>query len=59
MYLVKLDVIKEQDKLWVSVRRVCEALGVNADGQRLKLKYKPWACTEIKSVHDISSLNRP
>lgn len=50
----ELDVIKEGETLWVSVRRVCEALGLNVDGQRVKLKDKEWACTEIISVHDIS-----
>jgi hypothetical protein len=42
-----LDVIKEGDKLWVSVRRVCEALGIHNHGQQEKLKEKPWATVQM------------
>jgi hypothetical protein len=39
----ELDVAREGDVLWVSVRRVCDALGVAANMQIAKLKGKPWA----------------
>jgi hypothetical protein len=38
-----LDVIKDGEKLWVSVTRVSEALGIDPKNQREKLKDKPWA----------------
>lgn len=37
-------------KVWISVRHVCDALGIDPDGQRVKLSTKEWACTEIISV---------
>jgi hypothetical protein len=36
-----------QGKVWVSVRRVCEALEIDSDTQRVKLKGKPWAVTGL------------
>jgi hypothetical protein len=50
----ELDVIKQGDKLWVSVRRVCEALGIRNHGQQEKLKEKPWACVQMICTHDAS-----
>ena len=41
-----------KEKVWVVVRRVCEALGVDESGQRQKLAEKAWACTELISAHD-------
>jgi hypothetical protein len=45
-----LDVVPDGARLWVSVRRVCEALGVDTGGQLAKLKPKPWACMEFISM---------
>lgn len=45
-----LDVVPDGARLWVSVRRVCEALGVDTGGQLAKLKTKPWACVEFISM---------
>lgn len=53
-----LDVVKDGKTLWVSVRRVCEALEINQDGQRVKLKEKTWARTEIISVPDARGHNQ-
>lgn len=45
-----LDVMRDGDTLWVSARRVCEALGIDPDTQRKKLKEKPWAVTALKAA---------
>lgn len=37
-----LDVARDNGDLWVSIRRVCEALGIDFSGQLQKLKKKPW-----------------
>ena len=50
----ELDVIKEQDKLWISVRRVCEALGLDKATQMRKLKEKEWACVVMMTTHDVT-----
>jgi hypothetical protein len=48
-----LEAIQQPDgTVWVSVRRVCEVLGLNPDGQRTKLGAKQWARTEIIYVRD-------
>lgn len=41
-----LDVLPDGERLWVSVRRVCDALGVLPHGQIEKLRAKPWATTQ-------------
>lgn len=38
-----LDVARDNGDLWVSIRRVCEALGIAVQGQLTKLRGKPWA----------------
>jgi len=48
-----LDVVKSEGKLWVSVRRVCEGLGLNYSRQWKKLKDKinyPWAVVALKET---------
>lgn len=49
-----VDAVQHNGAIWVPVRRVCETLGLNPDGQRVKLAEKPWACTEMIYVHDLS-----
>lgn len=39
--------------VWVSVRRVCEHLGIDPWNQQLKLKEQPWARTVIITVPDV------
>lgn len=39
----ELDVLHKDGRVWVSVRRVCEALGMASNNQVEKLKNKPWA----------------
>jgi hypothetical protein len=46
-----LDVVKDDGgKVWVGVRRVCDVLGLDVEGQRKKLKSKAWAGAEMISV---------
>jgi hypothetical protein len=54
-----LVVVEHNGRGWVSVRRACDALGINADGQRVKLKAQPWATTEMISVIDPAGMPRP
>lgn len=47
----QLDVVKDGGRLWVSLRRVCDALGIDTDSQRKKLAEKAWAtCTVLSTV---------
>lgn len=41
-----LEAISQGNQIWVSIRRICEALGVDNMGQQVKLKKKPWATIE-------------
>lgn len=43
----ELDVVRDADRVWISVRRVCEALGVSLQGQLGKLRDKPWASIKL------------
>jgi hypothetical protein len=38
------------EQVWVVVKRVCEALGLDETGQRRKLADKAWAVAELKSA---------
>lgn len=42
-----IDACRDGDTIWVVVRRVSEALGVQAHGQAARLKNKPWAVTQM------------
>lgn len=48
----ELEAIHRDERVWVSVRRCCESLGIDVEGQRKKLKEKSWARTELMSVRD-------
>ena len=43
----ELDVSRRDDDVFVSVRRVCECLGIAFDAQRVKLRDKVWARSTI------------
>lgn len=47
-----VEALQHEGSVWVVVRRVCDALGLNADNQRVKLAAKPWARTAIITVRD-------
>lgn len=54
----ELDCVKEGEVLWISVKRICESLGIGSNTQIEKLKSKSWATnTLIRSV-DASGRNR-
>lgn len=42
-----IECIDDNGRLWVSVRAVCAALGLDNKGQQAKLSSKTWACVEI------------
>jgi hypothetical protein len=49
----ELEAIKDGENVWVSVRRCCESLGIDADAQQRKLRdtgRAPWACTAMMTV---------
>ncbi len=50
----ELECIQNDRGVWVSVRRVCEALGLAEGRQQQKLRGKSWACTNMMLVHDTS-----
>ncbi len=56
-----LEAARVGEVVWVSVRRACEALGLDSDSQRKKLSdpvRAPWACTVVMTVHDTTGRNQ-
>ncbi|MCP4568986.1 MAG: hypothetical protein GY841_15535 [FCB group bacterium] len=51
----ELECVKDDEDLWVSVRRMCEPLGIDHDNQRVKLKKKSWARTVLITAHDANN----
>lgn len=47
----------EQGEVWVSLRRVCESLGLDPTGQVQRLKRQPWANTCMMHVLDSAGRN--
>lgn len=45
-----IDAFELDGKTWISLKRICETLGVDVESQRRKLNAKPWACTVISTV---------
>ncbi len=41
---------RDGDDVWVSVRRVCEALGIDRKNQQEKLENKSWAVGVLKTL---------
>mgnify|MGYP001589656325 CR=1 FL=1 len=49
----RLDVIEWDGRFWLSVRRICDALGLANGRQQKKLRGKPWAMVAlVKAVAD-------
>jgi hypothetical protein len=47
----QLDAVQDGSrKVWVSLRRLCDNLGIDPDTQKRKLSGKPWACTSEMTV---------
>ena len=56
----ELDAVQDDGgKVWVSVRRVCENLGLSHQGQQAKLKNKEWACVKEIVSHDTTGREQP
>jgi hypothetical protein len=45
-----LSCIEQDGRLWVAVKPVCEALGIDNKGQQAKLSTKTWAVVEFIST---------
>jgi len=45
-----LDAIQRDDGIWLGVKRACENVGVDVEGQRKKLEKASWATTDIMSA---------
>jgi hypothetical protein len=45
------------EQVWIVVKRVCEALGVDESRQRKKLASKAWAVTDLKSATALDGKN--
>lgn len=54
----ELDCIQKDGKIWVSVRRICDALGIDSKSQRDKLKNKSWATGVFITSVDVNGRNR-
>lgn len=46
----ELECVRDDRGVWVSVRRACESLGMDPDGQRRRLQRQPWAVTDMMSA---------
>jgi prophage antirepressor-like protein len=38
--------VQRDGKVWVVLGDLCDALGINVEGQRKKLREKAWTCSE-------------
>ena len=45
-----IEAAQDDRGVWVSLRRVCDALGIDVDTQRRKLKNKAWATTVMMTA---------
>lgn len=54
----EIDVVRDEDGVWVSVRRVCEALGLDRKAQQEKLQARPWATGGMKPLIGSDSKSR-
>lgn len=45
-----IDAVRTGDDVWLVLRTACEALGLDADSQRTKLRSKEWATTAMNTV---------
>ena len=46
----EIECVHDERGVWVALRRMCEALGIDTDSQRKKLADKPWATTVTNAV---------
>lgn len=55
----ELEAVEDGGKVWVSLRRCCENLGIAVEVQLRKLKGKAWACMTEMVMHDTSGREQP
>lgn len=48
----ELQAIQRDTTVWVSVRRVCDALGLDTSSQQQRLTGSSWACVGMMPMHD-------
>ena len=53
-----IDVVEKDVTLWVSVRRICESLGIDDRTQRRKLQLAPWARGVMMTLLDANLHNQ-
>jgi phage antirepressor YoqD-like protein len=53
-----LDCVKDGQDLWVSVRRMCGAIGIDSKNQREKLQNKSWARGVFITSRDVKGRNQ-
>jgi P22_AR N-terminal domain len=46
-YGEELQAVREGDKVWIPIRRVCEAVGLSEAAQLIKLRAASWACVAM------------
>lgn len=49
-----IEAFRDERGVWVSVRRICESLGLDPSSQRQKLQAKPWCRAVMNTSHDAS-----
>lgn len=54
-----LDAFSSDGRVWVSLRRCCENIGVDFASQLTKLRGKSWACVAEITTHDNSGRRQP
>lgn len=47
-----IDAVQDDRGVWVPLRRLCENLGINEEGQRQRLRRKVWAKTDLVRAMD-------
>jgi hypothetical protein len=49
----EIEAVREGERdVWVSIRRICESLGIDNKAQHRRLGSKPWARVALKATHD-------
>ena len=48
--LDSLQAVRDGDSVWFPLRPICDAIGLDTDSQRVKLKAQPWSTTVMRTV---------
>lgn len=54
----EVHAIQQGEDVWVPLKRVCERLGLDANGQRQRLSRQPWARACVMHAQDASGRNQ-